>query len=1064
MVSDPPKVFISYSHDSPEYEQRILQLAERLRSDGVDAQIDQYVSGVPEEGWPRWMLNQLDWAEFVLVVCTDTYYRRFRGLEEPGKGKGANWEGNLITIESYNKKSRTTKFVPVFFNPNDEKFIPEPLGGQNRYVLDSDRNYDNLYAFLVGQAGVSPGEVGRLKTLARKQVEPLIFPGADTTTRCPIHNLPFPPNPAFIGRDMELEKLREQLQKRGDVAVTQIVAVHGLRGVGKTQLVLEYAWKNLRSYEAVLWVKADSSEVLDATLAALASVFKLQEAGEREQAIQIKAVLNWLHEHRCWLLIVADADTESVVEVVRERLQPNLPGAILITSGLSRWPLEIPHLLLDVLPPDDAARYLLDRVAKQGHYAGGESAAKALACKLGNLPIALEHAASFIAEVRWSFDKYGEEFTDSRADLQIPVGNIWRGTLDRLSPLARALLRITAWFAADVIPREILSADIRVFSEALGENVRISEVAIDRALGELDRFSLIRLTNETVSVHRLLQCIEQDSLGEEERQRWMTWAARLFNAFAPPEPEDVRTWRVWLPLSVHAETLIEHSKRCHVEALPIALVANQFGVFLNARAAYAQAKPLLKRALAIREKVLDREHPDVATSLNDLAELYDNQGQYAKAEPLYQRALGIREKALEPEHADVATSLNNLAGLYRSQGQYAEAGPLYMRALAIREKALGPEHPAVADSLHGLALLYAAQGRYAKAEPLYQRALAIREKALGPEHPDVAVILNNLARLYHNQRQYTKAELLYERALAIQEKALVPGHPDLAWTLNDLAKLCRNQGQYVKAELLYGRALAIREALDPEHEHPDLAWTLNDLAKLLRTRHQYAEAEPLYQRALAIREKTLGPEHRDLEWSLTGLARLYADQGQYAKAEPLYRRGLAIREKALGPEQANVAWSLTGLASLCRSQGQYTEAEPFYQRALAILEKALGPEHPNVANCLNNLAELYKTKGQYAEAEPLYQRALGIREKALGPEHPDVANSLNNLALLRYTQGQYTKAELLYQRALAICEKARSEEATCLENYALCLRALDRSQEAEPLEARARAIRVKRSA
>jgi len=105
MPSQPPRVFISYSHDSSEHAQHVLELAERLRKDGVNAQLDQYVAGTPPEGWPRWMLDQLDWAEFVLVVCTETYYRRFRGHEEPGKGKGADWEGNLVTTEMYNAKS-----------------------------------------------------------------------------------------------------------------------------------------------------------------------------------------------------------------------------------------------------------------------------------------------------------------------------------------------------------------------------------------------------------------------------------------------------------------------------------------------------------------------------------------------------------------------------------------------------------------------------------------------------------------------------------------------------------------------------------------------------------------------------------------------------------------------------------------------------------------------------------------------------------------------------------------------------------------------------------------------
>jgi hypothetical protein len=138
----------------------VLALAERLRKDGVDAQLDQYVAGTPPEGWPRWMLDRLDSAEFVLVVCTETYYRRFRGHEDRAKGKGADWEGNLITLEMYDAKSTTTKFAPVLFDGQNARFIPEPLRGHTQYLLNSVENYDKLYAFLVGQAGVPPRRGG----------------------------------------------------------------------------------------------------------------------------------------------------------------------------------------------------------------------------------------------------------------------------------------------------------------------------------------------------------------------------------------------------------------------------------------------------------------------------------------------------------------------------------------------------------------------------------------------------------------------------------------------------------------------------------------------------------------------------------------------------------------------------------------------------------------------------------------------------------------------------------------------------------------------------------------
>jgi len=113
----------AYSHDSDAHRKRVLGLSERLRQDGIETRLDRYVNGTPSEGWPRWTLNQLDDAQFVLVVCTETYYRCCRGHEMPGKGRGVDWEAMRITQAIYDSRGTTLKFVPVLFAPEDEKFI-----------------------------------------------------------------------------------------------------------------------------------------------------------------------------------------------------------------------------------------------------------------------------------------------------------------------------------------------------------------------------------------------------------------------------------------------------------------------------------------------------------------------------------------------------------------------------------------------------------------------------------------------------------------------------------------------------------------------------------------------------------------------------------------------------------------------------------------------------------------------------------------------------------------------------------------------------------------------------
>jgi hypothetical protein len=242
MASEPPKVFISYSHDSPEHARRVLGLAERLRKDGVDTGIDQYVAGTPTEGWPRWMLDRLDWADFILSVCTETYYRRFRGHEEPNQGKGVDFEGQLITLAIYHAKSRTERFVPVLFEPKDERFIPEPVSGHTHYLLSSEDNYAKLYDFLTGQAGVVPAKLGSLKTRAREAVEPLRFGSAEAIGKR--HVVPELP-PHYLPREEGLAGLKQKLlggsTNVGITGQSSAVGVQGMGGIGKTVLAAALA-------------------------------------------------------------------------------------------------------------------------------------------------------------------------------------------------------------------------------------------------------------------------------------------------------------------------------------------------------------------------------------------------------------------------------------------------------------------------------------------------------------------------------------------------------------------------------------------------------------------------------------------------------------------------------------------------------------------------------------------------------------------------------------------------------------------------------------------------------
>ncbi len=342
---------------------------------------------------------------------------------------------------------------------------------------------------------------------------------------------------------------------------------------------------------------------------------------------------------------------------------------------------------------------------------------------------------------------------------------------------------------------------------------------------------------------------------------------------------------------------------------------NLLGLALYEKGEYGKAEPLWKQALNFYQKVFGDEHPDTATSLDNLANLYGSQGRYDKAEPLLRQALNIRRKLLGDEHHDTATTLNNLANLYYSQGRYDEAELLLMQALNIRGKVLGNEHQDTANSLNNLAGFYNLQGRYDEAELLLMQALHINNKVLGDEHPDTANNLNNLAEVYRSQGRYAQAEPLLKQALNIRRKLLGDEHHNTATTLNNLANLYYSQGRYDEAELLFVQALNIRGKV-LGNEHPDTANSLNNLADVYRSQGRYDEAELLFVQALNIWHKVFGDEHPNIAYSLNNLAVLYDSQGRYGEAEALYLQALNIWRKVLGEEHPNTKKTAENLQRL----------------------------------------------------------------------------------------------------------------------------------------------------
>jgi tetratricopeptide (TPR) repeat protein len=769
------------------------------------------------------------------------------------------------------------------------------------------------------------------------------------------------------------------------------------------------------------WLRAEEPPVLAADYASMAPALGL-DSGISDQTALIAAIRGKLERTDRWLLVFDNAGEPG-------SLDPYLPrsggGHVLITSRWQEWDGTAEALELAVPSEPEAVALLLGGAAAD---AAQRAASAELAHELGRLPLALAQARAFMRARTVDIAGYRQQLAVARpkvlawrpphASYPLAMAQAWQASLDHAAhdcPAAPEVLQLLAFLGPDAIPRDLLGAKPEALPKGLSD-----PFDRDSAIEALGRFSLVRVEPDSLTVHRLVQAVTREGLDEPTSGRCATIVVALVDAALPrPARERAAPTPVVGRLLPHALAAAGAAERLGVGLVVAGRILSDLGAYLMAGAARFEAEPLLRRAIAVRERAMGPEHPDLAIPIDNLARLYAGTGRPAEAEPLFQRTLAIREQALGPEHLAVAESFGCLGLFYRGEGRSAKAQPLFERAIATYERTPDAEYPDLAFSLHHRAWLYEATDRHAKAEPLHQRARAIREQALGPEHPDFATSLATLARLYEVTGRHAEAEPLHQRALAIRERILGPVHPDFALSLSNLGMLYLDTGRYVDAEPLLQRALAIHErTLGPEH--PRIGVSLYRLADVYINGGRFAEAEPLLQRALAIYEQALGPEHPNVGGSLYQLAVVFVSTSRSAEAEPLLQRCLAIQVRNLGSEHRFVGGSLYRLAQVYLDTDRSAEAEPLLYRALAIHEQRYGPEHIYVSGPLSALGRLYREAGRFAEAEPLLQRCLEIIEKAPQPGHPHLVSVLDNYAALLEQIGRSEEASELRVKAEAI--------------------------------------------
>jgi Tfp pilus assembly protein PilF len=771
----------------------------------------------------------------------------------------------------------------------------------------------------------------------------------------PGSRMPLRPNPLFVGREADLMALAPDL-KAGRAAVIST----GIGGVGKTQLAAEVAHRYGQFFAGgVFWLSFADPAGVDGEIAACGGAGALElytDAAGLTQAEQVQRVSAAWQQPIPRLLIFDNCD-DLPGSTAEQQLADRLPRSggcrVLVTSRRGHW-----HASLGLAPRPLGVLNRTQSVALlQSHRNDlSDADASAIADMLGDLPLALSLAGSYLATYR--AEAFGVPATYlTNLQQQLLEHRSLRGAGSAPS-LTNHEQNVQATFA---LSYQRLDAANPVDRLAIAALARAAQLAPGEPFPrELLLATLGDDADEDSAVQRADALLRLVALGLlEDAQGGALRIHRLIAAFAQAATQDDA-----------AQGAVEG-----------ALIRGAHQINKAGYPAFMQS--VLAHLRHATDAALARYDDQAATLCTNVAYYLQLIGDYAGAKPLYERALAIYEQVLGPEHSETALSLSNLALLLTMQGDYAGAKPLYERALAIRERVLGPYHPQTALSLNNLAGLLDSQGDYAGAKSLLERALAIYEQVLGPYHPQTALSLNNLAEVLRNQRNDAGAKPLYERALAIYEQVLGPYHPSTAGCLNNLAALLHDEGNTPGAKLLYERALAIYEQVFGSY-HPQTALILINLAGLLDSQGDYAGAKPLYERGLAICEQVLGLDHPYTAASLNNLAGWFARQGDDAGAKGLYERALTIYELCLGIDHPTTQTIRANLATLAAppqpSEQEITDLTAQFEATVARALADPGSERNAFAEELEDLACLVED-GEAAES-PYHALAAHLRTLA----------------------------------------------------------------------------------
>ena len=845
------------------------------------------------------------------------------------------------------------------------------------------------------------GAVAGLETVAGTEYEPGL--------RNLRLDLPAPPAD-FTGRADDLRALGRSAS--GATVVAQAVA--GLGGVGKTALAVQYGHQLYReqSVDLAWWFSAQDPAVMYDAMAARYRAVTGDGTADAEQGAQ--RLRNWLQDcdHR-WLVIFDNADSDAAVDAVARIMPRGGSGQTVITSRRQDWADHgVAVRQLGTLGAEDALRLLAKRAQRPA-----DRDAELLAGELGGLALALEEAGTFIRKTKIGYRAYRDQLFAHPADVLGMSGTdrnaalVWRSSMSHAAarePAARTLLGVLSYLGGDPIPRPLLDPAAVAGSPPLAA---AGEFALARGLGELADYSLIALSEDSITIHRLIGELTRLQLAAGQEDDVHAYAAVLLLTALLPRLDELRLSPGDLLGHILAAT--GHEPAVATGAPGVVHLLNTAAEYFLERRQLDTAKALNARARDLAGRYLPPDYPWSLVARADEARLTGEAGRVEDAIAQYRQLLADHIELEGPKGANVLAVLSRLADLAGQIGPVQDAIAQYRQLLGDYTQAAGEDGRATFSVRGNLARLAGLSGRGADAMAQYKRLVEDRTRALGADDPETLATRVSLARLTGEIGKADEAVAECRRLVADYTRVRGADHPDTLSVRRSLANMTGRAWLGDATGQL--RQLVDDYASARGADDPGTLATRATLAGILAQAGRAEEALRQYRELAADQALVLGADHPDTLSARAGIARLTAQAGRVDDAIAEYGKLAGDYARVRGADHPDTLSARRGLANMTGRAGRFDDAIGQLRQLAGDCVRLRGADHPQPLSVRSDIARLTAQAGRLDEAIAEYRQLAVDYAMVRGADHPDTLSVRAWLARTSGDGGRFDDAVAQYQ-------------------------------------------------